>query len=106
MKKTFIVIFLSCLAACGTYKSISPTQNDVDRGATKFPGLTLSQLNEGKATFESNCGKCHGLGRPFNVSVNALEKIMPEMAAKAGIDNEKSDRVLKYLITMKIKGTK
>ena len=101
MKKTLIIILLSGLTACASYKVLAPSQTDAERGSATYPGLTLSDLNEGKAIFESKCGKCHSLQRPFKVSVKDVEKIMPKMAKKAGIDDKKSDLVLRYLITMK-----
>ncbi len=101
MKKTFIILLLSGLTACATYKSINPTQTDVDRGKQKYPDLTLSELNLGKALFETKCGKCHSLERPFKVSVADVQKIMPKMAKKAGLPKESSDLVLKYIITMR-----
>jgi len=101
MNKVLILILAIGLTACGTYKALAPNQADVDRGAKKYPGLSMDNLNQGKAIFENECGKCHSLNKPFRVSESALIKIMPTMAKKAGIDSKSSDLVLKYLVTMK-----
>ena len=101
MKKLIFFCLLSGLMACGTYKSLTPSEADVDRGKQKYPDLTISELNLGKALFETKCGKCHSLKRPFKVSVADVQKIMPKMAKKAGLTKESSDMVLRYLITMK-----
>jgi hypothetical protein len=101
MRKTIVFISLLGMMACGTYKSITPSQTDLDRGKQKYPDLTMSELNLGKTLFEAKCGKCHSLARPFRVSVADVQKIMPKMAKKAGLPKESSDLVLEYLITMK-----
>jgi len=101
MKKTIIAFLAIGLTACASYKIVAPSKTDVEHGSAKYPGLTLADLTEGKTIFESNCVKCHSPQRPFRVSAAEVEKIMPKMAKKAGIDSRKSELVLKYLITMK-----
>ncbi len=101
MKKTFVILLLIGFAACSSYKPVAPTQSDADRGAQKYPGLSLADLNQGKAIFEAKCEKCHSLKRPFMVSNADVEKIMPKMAMKANLDHKSADLVLQYLLTMK-----
>jgi len=101
MKKTLVIMLLVGLAACSSYKPLAPSQSDAERGAQKYPGLSLDDLNKGKAIFEAKCEKCHSLKRPFTVSDKDVENIMPKMAVKANLDHKSADLVLQYLLTMK-----
>jgi len=101
MKKSFVILMLLGFAACSAYKPLVPSQNDAERGAQKYPGLTLKDLNKGKAIFEAKCEKCHSLQRPFKATNAEVEKIMPKMAVKANLDHKSADLVLQYLLTMK-----
>src|SRR5215217_7926085 len=99
MKKLSIILALVFLAACT--KLLSPTQGDADRAATKFPGTTLADLNQGKTLYEQNCGKCHGLKKPTSESEEGWRKIMPPMAKKAKINAQQEEMILKYVLTMR-----
>jgi len=110
MKKLLLLSAILLVAACNTVKnnakapvaSTGPTMADVTRGAQKYPGLTLANLNDGKTAFESSCEKCHGLDRSTSATPETLENVMPEMAGKAHIDTKTSELILKYLNTMKM----
>lgn len=101
MKKLFIPTLLLGLVACGTSK-MALTQADVDRGAQKFPGLTLADLNQGKTDFETHCGKCHGLKKPQGRTEEQWREIVPRMAKKngSGIDAKTEKSILSYMVTM------
>ena len=99
MKKNLVLISTILMVACSA-KIIMPTQADVERANVKFPGISLSDLNEGKIKFEQNCGSCHSLNESYHESEKGLRRIMPEMAQKAKIDAKAEDQILKYLITM------
>jgi len=83
-----------------------PTQMDVDRVQTKFPGYTLNELMDGKQLFESNCNLCHGLKKLTSESEEEWRKIVPPMVKKANkkngnlLDAVAEDKILKYVITM------
>jgi cytochrome c5 len=100
MKKVLIVVSITLLVACASYKPIVPVQSDADRAANKIPGTTLADLNQGKAIFEDKCHKCHSLKKPFSKSEKDIEDAMPKMAKRAKIDSQQEDLVLKYLLTM------
>jgi cytochrome c2 len=106
MKNAFI-LFLTCLfTACLSAKLITPSQLDVARVASKFPGYTLEDLNKGKALFSSHCGQCHGLKNPAKRTEEQWRKIVPRMAAKVNkkegnvLDANAETLILKYLVTM------
>jgi cytochrome c5 len=106
MKKYLFLSSLIFLVACGTTKIVQPLQTDADRGAAKFPDLTLAQLTEGKAVHEQYCTGCHKLPSPRSQKEGAWKHIVPNMVTKAnrkfgnGIDAAKEQSLLRYLIVM------
>ena len=101
MKKTSIVFSFILLVACAAPKfSTSLSNKDADRAAKKFPGITMVELNEGKNTFETKCGRCHSLEKSYRKPEEHLNKIVPVMSRKAKIDEKAGDLVLKYLVTI------
>ena len=64
-KQVLIVACTAILVACGTAKNSGgakvesmPSQADVERVQGKFPGYTLTDLNDGKKLFDANCALC------------------------------------------------
>lgn len=106
MKKHFI-FFSSILlmAACVSTKVLTPTQADADRLKTKYPNLTLADLNEGKALYEKHCQSCHKLYRPNSRNEQKWNEIVPPMVKKVNrkgevLDNRAQELILKYVVTM------
>jgi len=103
MKKLVIPTLMLALVACGTSKVASTfSQSDVDRGATKFSGLTLAALEKGKIDSETYCVKCHGYKKPQGRTEEQWREIVPRMAKKAnsGIDAQTEQSILAYMVTM------
>ena len=106
MKKASLILSVFLLAACTATKLLQPSQADVDRGAQKFPGYTLTDINQGKSLYESKCTACHGAKNPASKTEVKWREIVPKMAAKSlkngkgEIDLKAQDLILKYLITM------
>ena len=105
MKKTLIILSVIFLAACGSVKLLTPTQADADRAAQKFPGMTLADLNQGKAAFEKNCTMCHSMKNPASKTEDKWRKTVPIMVGRANkkterIDSATQESILRYLITM------
>ncbi len=105
MKRTIIISAMILLAGCATVKLITPTQADVDRVLSKYPGYSLAELNEGKMNFEHRCTQCHKLKNPASRTEEQWNKIVPRMVQKANkksevIDAKTKDSILRYLVTM------
>lgn len=105
MRILIVVISIFCLTACGATLT-APTQADADRGAKKFPGLTMTELAEGQNLFKAKCSQCHGLKNPTSRTEEQWRKVVPKMAGKAErkankekIDAAAQEKILKYLIT-------
>lgn len=104
MRFISLALLLSVLVACSAKLAI-PTQADADKGAAKFPGYTLSDMNAGKSAFEVNCGKCHGLKKPSSRTEDQWKETVPRMVKKANKKEEKinaktQEDILRYLIVM------
>ncbi len=107
------VVGVAILVACGTAKNSGtakvealPTQADVDRVQTKFPGYTLDELYQGKQLFEANCNLCHKLKKPASEPESEWREIVPRMVKKVNnkeghhIDEAGQEKILRYVITM------
>ena len=99
MKKILYLYAIVLFSACSV-TLLAPAQADADRGADKFPGLTLADLQQGKALYEANCGKCHGLKKPESRDEAGWREIMPPMAKKAKINDQEQQLILQYVVTM------
>ncbi len=100
MKKTLVLILSILLVACASYKPITPTQSDVEKASTFSTGVTIDDLNQGKAIFETKCHKCHSLKRPFRKSGDEIEAALPKMAKRAKLDGHQEELVLNYLLAV------
>jgi cytochrome c5 len=100
-----IGIMALIVSSCATKMVI--TQADADRGAAKFPGYTLADMQKGKDLFDKHCGACHGLPKPGSRDEAGWNQILPPMVkktnGKAGstvIDAQGEESIRRYLITM------
>jgi cytochrome c2 len=106
MKKYLLIIGVILLAACKSTKLLTPSQSDVDRVSSRYPGYTLAELNHGKAIFTQYCGQCHKLKKPESRTEEQWKTIVPRMVAKVNkkekdaIDADEEEVLLKYLVTM------
>ena len=113
MMKRPVLVFaagIAILTACNVFNHSTtetiPTQADVDRVQTKFPGYTLEDLNEGKKLYETNCALCHKLKKPSAESEEEWRKVVPPMVKKANgknnnaLDAKAEEKILRYVITM------
>jgi cytochrome c5 len=113
MKHIITYSLIIFLAACSGKKVATSnaiagmSQADADRGAAKYSGLTLADLNKGKSIYEANCGNCHGLKSPGSRDekawIHEVDVMVPKANKKAGsmvIGDAEKDLILKYLVTM------
>jgi len=105
MKKVIIILSVIFMASCT--KMIVPTQSDADRGSAKFSGLTVAQLEEGRAIFKHKCAQCHLAKKASSRDEEEWKRIVPQMAEKAARKKNKKqitgadqEMILRYIITM------
>ncbi|MCB0430970.1 MAG: hypothetical protein H6585_06105 [Flavobacteriales bacterium] len=115
-KSTVILCALALAAACKSTKvtkdgagasSSGLTQSDADRGAAKFDGLTLAQLERGKEIDDKYCTACHAKKNYKEIGFDKLNGVVPNMVGKANkkagaevISTEDGEALLRYIQTM------
>ena len=101
MRKLTIIASTLLLFACGGAKIISISQADVERAATKYPGITSEQLAEGQKLYAANCAKCHTLHAPGKFGEKRWNHEIDEMSGKeyANIDAKTKESITKYILT-------
>lgn len=105
IRKLSAIVASVAFAGCFAAKKSTPQPTDVERGAAKFPGYTMAQLNEGKVLYESNCGTCHALKKPSLLSEYDWRNIVPAMVEKVNkngkvLDGNAEQLILRYVVTM------
>ena len=111
MKKPIVFLSVLFLIACGPVKLLIPTQTDADRGATKYTGYTLDELNQGKLIYEQNCKSCHRLKKPTSFPEKKWSKIVPDMVKKTNkwaakkpgrksLNEKEQETILRYILVM------
>jgi cytochrome c2 len=106
MKKLSFLFIIMIFTACSV-KLMTPAQSDIDRVYSKYPGYTLTELNQGKTLFEQTCSRCHKLKNPTSRNEGKWNQIVPKMIGKLNkkqgkteIDENQQAEILKYLVTM------
>jgi hypothetical protein len=98
------------LASCAATKVITPTEADAKRGAEKYPGYTLTELNNDKKVYEQKCSTCHRTKSPTSKSAEKWPKVVTAMAGKArkspdkAISENDQTAITRYLVTMSSAG--
>lgn len=106
MKKIMLTLTVAFVIVSCAVKLVPPTQPDVDRVQSKYPGYTLEDLNKGKALFEQNCAECHRLKNPTKFSEEKWQNIVPKMVKKVNkkhpntLNDADRELILKYVVTM------
>ena len=82
------------IIACGTLLYI-PTENQVTLG------VSLKELQDGRAAYINNCGGCHTLVVPEKYSPKEWGKWVDKMEPKVKIKPLEKELILKYLTAAK-----
>lgn len=106
MKKIFILTALSAvslmLVQCSPKTSKSVSKPAAKTSAEKVAGIkneySEAQIAEGKAIFETSCGKCHKLKMPPQFTVSQWEPILERMNPKARLDEKQASLVRAYVL--------
>jgi hypothetical protein len=86
----FFGILLSCTKT-STSNLYTPTSADVTANAT------LSELQDGRTLYIDNCGRCHDLYSPDDLSVSGWKNAISNMAPKTGMNAAQVTLVTKYV---------
>lgn len=99
-KKTIVAalaIAAVLLAQCSP-KTAKTVEKSSTKTETVAKNYSQADLDEGRKVFESSCGRCHALKQPETRTVSQWEKIMPNMARKAKLDDHQTAVVTAYVM--------
>jgi len=91
---------LALLASAGCVSLPHPTERDVERVQTGWPGASLASLEAGRTLYQTRCGECHQLYAPASHTAAQWAKAIPEMAERAKLSEREQALVLAFLAAM------
>ena len=96
-----LLLLVASAAACATAARLPAVhQEDVTRGAERFPGLTQADLVEGRTLYAGKCGSCHVLPAPASRAPTEWAEHVALMKRRAHLDDRQLLLIDRYLITM------
>lgn len=95
-KRTILILPILLGLACATGIP-NPTQETAVRASRLWPGADLASLKTGRDHYIQNCGACHALHLPNELTPAQWDRIMVRMQVKARIDDNMSESILHYV---------
>jgi cytochrome c5 len=85
------------LAACGGHWIPEATEADATRGAARWPGTTVADLNHGRTLLLSHCGNCHLPPSPSAHTSDEWPGEVAHMRERSGLSVPDAALVERYL---------
>lgn len=104
MKRAASFIALLALACGGGLPN--PSQTDVDRSGTRWPGLTVADLERGRTLYAGRCAACHQLYAPHSFTPERWELEVDKMSARARLNERQELEIRQYLVSVASRGAK
>ena len=82
-----------------------PTENNVEKVATRWPGTTRADLERGRDLYMNRCSSCHALIPPGRYPESKWHDMLGEMAPRAKLGSEDRDVVYRYLVSFARQGS-
>ncbi len=98
------LLFLVFPIACASLPF--PTDEALRRVSQERPGTTLSDLQTGRRNYVGHCAACHNLFFPSAFAPSDWNRILVRMQKKARINDETTDSIGVYLLSMTTKSKK
>ena len=101
MKTQLHLVLPLVLGACFPKSAPVPgpvTAEAAKSASAKYPGVTESELAEGRTLFTANCNKCHNYPDVNSKHEGEWPHILDEMAQKAKLSNADRDKVLHFVL--------
>lgn len=110
MKRTFVlaVAISAALIACKPKSKVAssapagPTDKQLTAARTKFPDVTMDQLQKGQNIFNTSCTKCHAAKDVTPYTDQELTKTLDVMAEKAELSADEKTAVLRYAMAVRL----
>ncbi len=100
LAKLVAISILAAAIACAVHQLPVATPADAVRGSERYPGLTESELQDGRALFSHHCGSCHQTPSPTSLPPDTWPANVHQMKQRAHLDDQQADLVERYLVTM------
>jgi mono/diheme cytochrome c family protein len=89
------------IAIVGCASALSrPTPADVQRAASRWPDVSLSELQHGREVYVARCASCHPLYLPREEPAARWGAVLDGMAPRAGISADERKTVERSWMTM------
>ena len=88
---------------CAKVSNLKPAESDLSVMQQRVPGITIEDAQQGFKLYKFNCAGCHYLHKPNDYTINAWEKILPEMLSRAKITSGKEQQLIKNYLFAKSK---
>ena len=98
--RAFACVAVGLLAGGCLASMPHPSTLEVDAAATKWPGLTLADLERGRETYVTRCSACHLTPSPTRYTAERWPRLLDEMAARAHLSDAQREDVLHYLVAL------
>jgi len=107
MNKTILIVTAVMLAisACHTSRTMStptPGETELATAKTRFPDVSLEQLQQGHTLFYGACTDCHKAKNIKGYNETELSEILDKMAKKAELSKTQHEAVWRYMITVRL----
>jgi cytochrome c553 len=100
-KSVLILLSLAALIVACAAVFPKPLEQDVARGKSAYPDLTLEQLTKGRQTYINSCGSCHPLYTRGQLPLHVWDKHLYPMAKKySRLDSVQTDQLTRYIHVM------
>jgi hypothetical protein len=94
----FIVIFMAVsIAACQKEAAITTDSLYVPTDSDATASATLTDLQQGRSLYISNCASCHSLYLPESFTATRWKSIMPTMTPRTNLTSSEILLVTKYV---------
>jgi cytochrome c5 len=83
-----------------------PSEKELTAAKTKFPDVSLDQLQKGHSIYFGACTKCHGAENPTKGSEGKWAHVLDEMAPKANLSADEKESVWRYIMSVRLASAK
>ncbi len=98
-KVLFAVLTSLVIAACARTQMPRPTTQQAAQAQTRFPGLTVAELDRGRSLYMARCSVCHQPVLPTRIPADEWPGHVEEMRERAHLSVGEARLVESYLVT-------
>ncbi len=101
MKSLAVALLVASFAvACARVQMPRPTELHAQSAQTRWPGVTVADLDRGRSLYVARCSSCHQPVPPTHIAPAEWPGHVQEMSERAHLDASEQRLVETYLVTM------